>query len=150
MNPHQVETQPFSSHLYPVSASGLIPWLSSVPVLYWCVKCQLQCMVTSAAPEYPLQLGFQTLGLQDPPQFSPVNWEQHTARGTTQTYLTSYTSLSSRHTTREGDKNLWQDNCYYALVPTSQSDKFRLPQGTNYVPEMLINFEEAFRTCHIL
>ena len=59
-------TQFIASQPFPVSGSGLIPSPSAAPVPCWCGKCQHQVMETQTVPEYPLQLGFQTLALQDP------------------------------------------------------------------------------------
>ena len=48
----------------------------SAPVLCWCGKCQHQVRETQTVPEYPLQLGCQTLALQDPPRIlSHVSWD---------------------------------------------------------------------------
>ena len=66
---HPVET----SFIASVSVSGIFPLPSAAaPVLCWCRKCQHRDMETLIVPEYPPQLGCQTLTLQDPPRISPL------------------------------------------------------------------------------
>ena len=68
---NQVETQFIASQPFTVYVSDLIPSPSAAPVPCWCGKCQHQIIETQTVPEFPLQLGCQTLALQDPTQISP-------------------------------------------------------------------------------
>ena len=77
MIPHQAETQFISSRPFPVSVSGLIPSASTALVPCWCGKCPHQVIETQTVPEYPLQLGCQSLTLQDPPRISSLFLTAH-------------------------------------------------------------------------
>ena len=72
--PKLVETQFFSCQTFAVSDSGLcIYFLHHHQPQFYVPTTKPTTMKTLTGPEYSLQLGCQTLALQDPPQISPSN-----------------------------------------------------------------------------